>query len=100
MTCSCENTKMDMPRCEGGTPPVLEVHSKECPVLFHTVNIPASAGDPSTMPPTVGMYKNVRLTYEATGESYLFDSDGIPQLLVPNIEAIVEETVRRVLDEQ
>lgn len=80
MTCPCEKPNHKK-MCKAGTPPVLEVHSEECPVLFHTVVIPASAGDPTTMPPEPGMYRNVRLTYEATGDSYLFDSDGIPQYL-------------------
>lgn len=90
MSCPCEGPKRDK-RCQTGTPPVLEVHSKECPVLFHTVVIPASAGDPTTMPPEPGMYRNVRLTYEATGDAYLFDSDGIPQLLA-NIGPVTQVT--------
>lgn len=90
MSCPCEGPKRDK-RCQTGTPPVLEVHSKECPVLFHTVVIPASAGDPTTMPPEPGMYRNVRLTYEATGDAYLFDSDGIPQLLA-NIGPVAQVT--------
>lgn len=81
MTCSCENVKREMPRCEGGTPPVLEINGGEVPVLFHTVNIPASAGTVETLPPTYGAYKNARVYYEADNVSYLYDSDGIPQLL-------------------
>ena len=82
MTCDCNKPQGKFKNvCGANTPPVLEVHSEECPVLFHTVVIPASVGDPTTMPPEPGMYRNVRLTYEATGDSYLFDSDGIPQYL-------------------
>ena len=80
MKCPCEGPKRTK-RCQTGTPPVLEVHSKECPVLFHTVNIPASVGTVETLPPTPGAYRNARVTYEADQESYLYDSDGIPQLL-------------------
>lgn len=100
MTCSCENAKREMPRCEGGTPPVLEINGGEVPVLFHTVNIPASAGTVETIPPTYGAYKNARVHYEADNVSYLYDSDGIPQLLVPNFEAMVEEAVQRALANQ
>lgn len=100
MTCPCDDTKRKMPRCDAGTPPVLEVHSKECPVLFHTVTIPASIGDLESMPPTPGAHRNARVIYEADNVTYLYDSDGIPQLLVPNIEAMVEEAVQRALSQQ
>ena len=81
MTCSCENINREMPHCEGGTLPVLEINGGEVPVLFHTVNIPASVGTVETLPPTPGAYRNARVTYEADNVSYLYDSDGIPQLL-------------------
>lgn len=81
MKCPCENTKRRMPKCDAGTPPLIEINGGECPVLFHTVNIPASVGTVETMPPTPGAYKNARVTYEADNVSYLYDSDGIPQLL-------------------
>ena len=81
MNCPCDNTKRKMPGCNAGTPPVLELHSSEAPTLFHTVRIPASVGTVTTMPPTPGAYRNARVTYEASGDSYLYDSDGIPQYL-------------------
>jgi hypothetical protein len=81
MSCPCENIKREMPKCEGGTPPVLEINSVEAPVLFHTVTIPASIGDETTIPPTPGAYRNARVFYEANNVSYLYDSDGIPQIL-------------------
>lgn len=81
MTCPCDNTKRRMPKCDAGTPPVLEIDGGETPVLFHTVNIPASVGDDTTIPPTPGAYRNTRVTYEANNASYLYDSDGIPQIL-------------------
>lgn len=81
MTCPCDDTKLKMPGCEAGTPPVIEVNSHEMPVLFHTINIPASMGDISTLPPTPGAYRNTRVHYEVDNQSYLYDSDGIPQLL-------------------
>lgn len=81
MTCPCNNTKREMPKCDAGTPPVLEIKSQECPILFHTINIPASMGNVETMPPTPGAYRNTRVYYEADEMAYLYDSDGIPQLL-------------------
>lgn len=81
MGCPCEkhNTKPD--KCNTNTPPVLEVHSEECPVLFHTTNITAEQGTVDTLPPRYGAYKNTRVYYEADNLSYLYDSDGVPQLL-------------------
>lgn len=99
MTCPCEkhiNRKM----CKTGTPPVIEVHSEECPVLFHTVNIPASAGNIDTVPPTPGAYRNARVFYEADNVAYLYDSDGIPQLLVPNLDALIEQKIQEALANQ
>lgn len=81
MSCSCEKHDMKAGKCNANTPPVLEVHSEECPVLFHTVNITAEQGTVETMPPTPGMYRNTRVYYEADNLSYLYDSDGVPQLL-------------------
>lgn len=78
MTCPCEKSKK---KCEGGTPEVIKLESKECPVLFHTVVVPASVGTVETVPPTVGAYRNARVYYEADQIAYLYDSDGIPQLL-------------------
>lgn len=101
MSCDCNRAQGKIKNvCGANTPPVLEVNAPECPVLFHTVTIPASAGDPTTIPPTVGLYKNVRLTYEATNESYLYDSDGIPQLLVPNLDALIEQKIQEILANQ
>ena len=96
MTCPCNDTKRKMPGCDAGTPPVLEVHSKECPVLFHTVTIPASIGDLESMPPQPGAYRNARVIYEADNVTYLYDSDGIPQLLVPDTETIIAEAVSQI----
>lgn len=82
MTCSCGKNapKLDK-ECGRNTPPVIQLDSKECPVLFHTVNITAEQGDKDTLPPTYGAYKNTRVYYEANRMSYLYDSDGIPQIL-------------------
>jgi len=100
MGCPCENAKRRMPKCDAGTPPVIEINGGECPVLFHTVNIPASVGTVETLPPTPGAYRNARVTYEANGESYLYDSDGIPQLLVPDFNAIIDQKIQEALNNQ
>ena len=80
MGCPCEH-KAKGDKCKANTPPVLQVESVECPVLFHTVTIPASAGTVETLPPMPGDYRNTRVFYEADNIAYLYDSDGIPQLL-------------------
>lgn len=82
MACHCENNpKRTFNTCGENTPSVIQIDSKECPVLFHTINIPASIGNIETMPPTPGAYRNTRVYYEADKKSYLYDSDGIPQVL-------------------
>lgn len=78
MSCPCE--KKD--KCPENTPPVLQINSAECPVLFHTVKVSASEGTPETNPPLVGQFKNVRLIYESDGSQYLYDSDGVVAPLV------------------
>lgn len=81
MACDCNKVQGEVKTCGKNVPPVLQIESKECPILFHTVNIPASAGDVNTLPPTPGAYRNARVFYEADNIAYLYDSDGIPQLL-------------------
>lgn len=100
MGCPCDNVKRDMGKCDAGTPPVIEINGGECPVLFHTVNIPASVGTLETMPPTPGAYRNARVIYEADKVTYLYDSDGIPQLLVPNFDEIIEQKIQEALNNQ
>lgn len=77
MTCPCEKKDPQMNKCGANTPPVLKIDAKDCPVLFHTVNIPATSKEQPAKP---GDYRNARVTY-TDGISYLYDSDGIPQLL-------------------
>lgn len=81
MRCPCEDAPKKK-QCGSNTPPVLEINSRECPILFHTVVISASEGTPETNPPAIGRYKNVRLIYESNGSQYLYDSDGIVAPLV------------------
>lgn len=62
----------------GKLPPVLQINSEECPVLFHTVEV---EGTPEENAPYIGQYKNVLLVYKGDNSKYLFNSDGIPSSL-------------------
>lgn len=55
-------------------PPVVELHSKECPVLFHTVELEGTHED---NPPYIGQFKNTLVQYTNDSVKYLFNSDGI-----------------------
>lgn len=83
MSCPCEKP-VEFPKekvCGENTPPVIQIDSKECPILFHTMVISAAEGDINSIPPTIGAHKNLRVYYEANRTSYLYDSDGVPQVL-------------------
>lgn len=67
------------PGC-GMSPAVLQINNKDC-TLFHSVTIPAIMGDETENPPANGLYKNVLLYYEASGNAYFYSSDGIPTRL-------------------
>lgn len=67
------------PGC-GMSPAVLQINNKDC-TLFHNVTIPAIMGDETENPPANGLYKNVLLYYEASGNAYFYSSDGIPTKL-------------------
>ena len=73
--CNCKNHDSCM------SPAVLEIVNNPEFSTFCKVVIPASAGDEKTNPPLPGLYRNVLLSYEATGEAYLYSSDGIPTKL-------------------
>lgn len=68
--CNCEEGKYS-------SPPVVEIHNNECPVLFHKVLVPAAMGDDIDNPPKNGQYRNVLLQYEANGHVYMYSSDGV-----------------------
>lgn len=72
--CSCKNKEF--------TKAVIEIDNPEQITLMRRVVIPASMGDDTTVPPTIGKYHNVLLYYEANQKSYLYSSDGIPTQLV------------------
>lgn len=76
MVCSACNDKPVEKACDtcGKLPPVLQINSEECPVLFHTVELEGTKED---NPPYIGMYKNTLLTYAADAAKFLFNSDGV-----------------------
>lgn len=76
---------------------VLEVISKEAPVLFHKVIFPASIGDDTTNPADTLNYKNVLLVYEANQHVYLYSSDGVPTLIAKG--DIVTEQIEKMLED-
>lgn len=65
----------------GISPAVLQINNPSECTLFHKVEIPASMGNEVTIPPDPGKYRNVLLYYEASGNAYLYTSDGIPTLI-------------------
>lgn len=79
MTCPACQDKPDKP-CKtcGKLPPVLEIKSEECPILFHTVEV---EGNIESNPPTIGAYRNVLAVYKEDGYKVLYNSDGIPSNL-------------------
>lgn len=84
------------------TKSVIEIDNPAEIILFHKVLIPASMGDESQTPVTIGKYKNVLMVYEANGHAYLYSSDGIPSkiafdsggiLFVENLPDVHEASV-------
>lgn len=75
--CSCKNKEF--------TKAVIEINNPEQITLMRRVVVPASMGDDTTVPPTIGKYHNVLLYYEANSKSYLYSSDGIPTQLVNGV---------------
>lgn len=72
---------------------VVEINNPESLVLLRKVVIPASMGDDTEFPPTVGKYYNVLLHYDANGRNYLYSSDGIPTVLDAPIPPEIYERI-------
>ena len=73
MACSeCQNKPK---KTCGKLPPVLQINSEECPILFHTVEVEGNVKD---NPPEIGRYKNVLAVYKEDDHKVLYNSDGIP----------------------
>lgn len=72
---SCPECKPKPKNTGCSLPPVLQINSKECPILFHTVELDSSS---IANPPYIGQFKNVLVLYKEDDAKYLFNSDGIP----------------------
>lgn len=77
MTCNACGEKPKK-TCNDFTKAVIEINNPETLVLLRKVVIPASMGTEEQVPPVVGKYHNTLLYYEASNNSYLYSSDGIP----------------------
>lgn len=89
MACkSCNDTIIPDPnphRNSCGVPsPVVVVNSGTQVIQFASVFIPSSQGDETSIPPTNGRYRNAVVSYEASGNVYLYTSDGIAVKLTPD----------------
>lgn len=72
---------------------------KKAPFIFRKVVIPASIDDDSENPPKNGAYHNVIVAYEATGNVYIYSSDGIPTRVSADIGDIDAKIAKAVGDE-
>ena len=68
-------------------------------LIFRKIVIPASVADDRVNPPKNGEYCNQLVYYEASGNAYLFSSDGLPTLMTADVAEIVaglkKETAER-----
>ena len=72
---------------------VIEINNPEKITTLRKVVIPASLGDESNVPASIGKYSNVILEYEANGHVYIYSSDGIPTLLTSDVMGDLEERI-------
>lgn len=63
-----------MPKCSK------DCRKQSC-IFFRKTEVPAVVQDDSVTPPQNGDFCNMLVVYEATGNAYIFASDGIPTLL-------------------
>lgn len=77
---------------------VVEINNPETLVLLRKVVIPASMGDETAFPPAIGKYFNVLLHYDASGNNYLYSSDGIPTEIGSNIPSEVLDRINTLED--
>lgn len=77
---------------------VVEINNPETLVLLRKVVIPASMGDETAFPPAIGKYFNVLLHYDASGNNYLYSSDGIPTEIGANIPPEVFDRIEALED--
>ena len=72
---------------------------KKAPFIFRKVVIPASVDDDRENPPKNGAYYNVIVVYEATGNAYIYSSDGIPTKVTQDLSDIEGMIAKAVGDE-
>jgi hypothetical protein len=84
MTCESCGEKPKHP-AKDFTKAVVEIDNPGSIVLLRKVVIPASLGDEESVPPAIGKYRNVILTYEINKHTYIYSSDGIPTYLQTDI---------------
>lgn len=80
------------------TKAVIEIDNPETLVLLRKVVIPASMGDETDVPPTVGKYRNVILYYETNKHTYLYSSDGIPTLIESEVPQEIIDRIETLED--
>ena len=72
-------------------------------LIFRKIVIPASVDDDSVNPPKNGAYCNALVYYEATGNSYIYSSDGIPTKVstsLNDINKMIDEAVGEEAEER
>lgn len=69
-------------------------------LIFRKVIIPASVADDSVTPPKDGDYCNTLVEYEATGNVYLFPSDGTWVMLSANSVEMMEALDREISERE
>lgn len=97
MTCDAcgeKPKKMD----KGFPKAVVEINNPESLVLLRKVVVPASMGDETAFPPAIGKYFNVLLHYDASGNNYLYSSDGIPTEIGANVPSEVINRIKTLED--
>lgn len=75
------------------TKAVIEINNPETLILLRKVVIPASMGDETNVPVTIGKYHNVVLQYEVNDHIYLYSSDGIPTAITGEIPPEVLDSI-------
>lgn len=75
---------------------VIEINNPESLVMWRKVIIPASMGDETDVPASVGKYRNVILRYEANKHTYIYSSDGIPTLLEMDVPQEVLDKIAKL----
>lgn len=72
-------------------------------LIFRKIVIPASVADDRVNPPKPGDYCNQLVVYQASGNAYLFSSDGLPTLMTADVAELAaglkKETEERTAED-